>query len=156
LRFQFGAFLFQQILSLRRKLIQHAGRVLADLAKLVIRTLSQLVQRFQDGDDFHLQHFVQPIGGLIPKLFHKVLDRRLCERWFQQRAMILFSTKPERLSASFLKKRDYILVETNNGHKRCDTSHRELSTLGRKYGDVFYSHAAREIGVERDILRITG
>ena len=55
---QFGAFRFQQLLSFRRQFIQHAGFLLAKLAKLVIGTFPQAIQRFEDGDDFQLQRLV--------------------------------------------------------------------------------------------------
>jgi len=57
---QLCAFLFKQLLPLRRQFIQQAGFLFAQLAKLVIRTFPQAIQRFEHGDDFQLQRLMQP------------------------------------------------------------------------------------------------
>ena len=60
LQFQLRIFGFKLLHPFRRQFIQHAGFLLGKLAQFVIRTGTQLIQRFRDRRDFFLQRLVQP------------------------------------------------------------------------------------------------
>jgi hypothetical protein len=55
---QLRAFLFEQFLPSRRPFIPHNGFAPTQLAKLVLGTFRQTIQRFEYGDGGHLLHLM--------------------------------------------------------------------------------------------------
>jgi hypothetical protein len=96
---QIGAFLFQQLGSLRCQFIQHARPLLDNSAKLVFGALLQLLQRFDDGDDFQLQRLMQP-----PQLrqFHLVAEIQARPALPQDEARRVFRDFAQRLDVARL------------------------------------------------------
>ena len=56
--FQVEPLLIEHFRPLFREVIQHAWSLLAELAKLVIGTLFQAIERFDERTDFHLQRLI--------------------------------------------------------------------------------------------------
>ncbi len=56
---QLRAFLFEYLLRFRHPFIQRTGFVLTQVAKLVLETFRQTIQRFDYGDEVHLQRLMQ-------------------------------------------------------------------------------------------------
>ena len=94
---QLPALLFQQLLPFRRQFIQHAGLPLAQLAKLVIGTFPQAIQRFEHRDDFQLQRLMQP-----PQLreFRLVAEIQGRPALTQDEAVRVFRDFPQRLDVA--------------------------------------------------------
>jgi len=65
LLFQLRVFNLKLLRTFCRKLVQHAGLLFAQLAKLVVRTCAQFFQRFRDRRDFSQRFDVAGVLRLI-------------------------------------------------------------------------------------------